>query len=124
METELSQGLTFLAWTSGVFLIIIGIFTVKLLFDLSRLTLSIKKSTDIIHTELSPIMKNLNETTTTINDLVQTTNKKVGKFAEVCDKATDIATSIVAKASSAIGVVLKEGGKLIFSAIKSMGKRK
>lgn len=124
MDTELSQGLTFLAWSSGVFLIVIGLFTAKLLFDLSRLANSTRKTTDILHKELAPIMKNVAETTTTINNLVQSTNKKMDKLSDIYDKATDIVINVVTTTSSALGLVFKEGGKLLFSALKSMIKQK
>ena len=39
METaQLYQGLTFLAYATGVIVILVGIMLIKLLFDLSRLT--------------------------------------------------------------------------------------
>ena len=108
MDTQLAQGLTFLAWSGCGFLIIVGIFLAKLLFDLSRLTTSIRKSADIVKTELEPIMKNLSETTTTVNRLVQTTDKKVGKISEIYDKVSDVTINAVTKVSKVSGVVFKE----------------
>lgn len=124
MDTELSQGLTFLTWAAAGFIIVIGVFLAKLLFDLSRLTLSIKKSTDIVHTELSPIMKNLNETSNTINTFVQATNKKVGKITEAYDKASEIVSNTVSKAAEVSGIVLKELGKGLLSGFKMMFNKK
>ena len=124
METELSQSLTFLAWTSAGFLIIVGVFVVKLLFDLSRLTVSLNKSADIVKTELEPIMKNVGETVTTVNKFVQTTDKKVGKVSEVYDKISKIFIDVAAKASEISGYVLKEVFKGIYSGFKSMVNKK
>ena len=53
MDAQLSQGLTFLAWTSGIFLIVVGIFVIKLLFDLSRLTCNMNKSAEIVKNEIT-----------------------------------------------------------------------
>ena len=99
METELSQSLTFLAWTSAGFLIVVGIFIVKLLFDLSRLTMSLNKSADIVKTELEPIMKNVSETVVTVNKLVQTTDEKVSKAKEIYDRVSKVVINTAAKAS-------------------------
>ena len=120
MDTELSQGLTFLAWTSSIFLIVIGVFATKLLFDLSRLTVSVKKSADIVQEELEPIMKNVSATTTTLNDFVQTTNKKVGKLTEAYDKASEIFLKTLSKS----GVVLKEIAKGLYAGFKSIITKK
>lgn len=124
MDTELSQGLTFLAWTGGGFLIIVGVFVVKLLFDLSKLTQSLNKSADIVQSGLEPIMKNLGETATTINTIVQTTNTKVGMVTEAYDKASKVVISALSKASAVSGVVLKEVAKGIFAGFRMLLNKK
>ncbi|GEM_PF-5263810 len=124
METELSQGLTFLAWTCAGFLIIVGIFVVKLLFDLSRLVVSLKKSADIVHTELNPIMKNVNESTTTINNFVQGTSKRVGRITDLYDHVSDAVIASVTKVSALSGFLAKSAVKGAFSAVKSFLKKK
>ena len=120
MDTQLTQALTFLAWSGAGFLIIIGLFVAKLLFDLSCLTTSIKKSADIVQEDLKPIMKNVSEATTTINDVVQSANKKVSKLNEVYDKASDIIVNVISKASSITGFALKELLKGFCAGFKSM----
>ena len=124
METELTQSLTFLAWTGGGFLIIVGLFIAKLLFDLSRLTVSLTKSADIVQKELGPIMKNVGETASTVNNLVQTTNKKVGKLGEIYDKVSDIAVKSATKAAQVSGVVVKEVFKGLYTGFMAMIKKK
>ncbi len=120
METELSQSLTFLAWTSAGFLIVVGIFIVKLLFDLSRLTMSLNKSADIVKTELEPIMKNVSETVVTVNKLVQTTDEKVSKAKEIYDRVSKVVINTAAKASEISGYVLKEVFKGLCAGFKSI----
>lgn len=124
MDTQLAQGLTFLAWSGCGFLIIVGLFLAKLLFDLSRLIISVRKSADIVKTELEPIMKNLSETTTTVNRLVQTTDKKVGKISEIYDKVSDVTINAVTKVSKVSGVVFKEVFKGIYSGVKNLITKK
>lgn len=119
MEAELSQSLTFLAWTTAGFLIVVGVFVVKLLFDLSRLTVSLNKSADIVKTDLEPIMKNVSEAVGTVNKLVQSTDKKVGKVSEAYDKVSKIVIKAVTKASTMSGYLLKEVFKGICSGLKS-----
>lgn len=122
MDAELSQGLTFLVWTSGIFLIIVGIFVVKLLFDLSGLTVSLKKSADIVQTELEPIMKNVNDSTTTINRIVQDTDKRVSKITGLYDRVSDVISQSVSKASVLGGILAKKAFKGLFSRFTS-GKK-
>ncbi len=124
METELTQGLTFLTWTTAGFLIIVGIFVVKLLFDLSRLTCNLNKSAKIVHTELEPILKNVGESAATINKFVQYTDKKVGKFTETYNKVSNIVIKSVTKASALSGVLAKTVFKGLFSVLKGMFKSK
>ena len=124
MDTELAKGLTFLAWTGAGFLIVIGVFTAKLLFDLSRLTISIKKSSDIVQNELEPIMKNVGAAASTINSIVQTTNKKVGKLTEIYDNVSDIVINTVKKVTTVSGYALKEIAKGIFAGFKAVINRK
>lgn len=124
MDTQLAQGLTFLTWTTASFLIVVGIFVVKLLFDLSKLTCNLNKSAEIVKTEIEPIMKNVGETTATINKLVQSTDKKIGKFSETYDKITGIVMKSVTKASALSGFFAKTVLKGLFSALKGLFKLK
>ena len=124
MDTELAKGLTFLAWTGAGFLIVIGVFTAKLLFDLSRLTISIKKSSDIVQNELEPIMKNVGAAASTINNIVQTTNKKVGKLTEIYDNVSDVVINTVKKVTTVSGYALKEIAKGIFAGFKAVINKK
>lgn len=124
METELSQGLTFLVWTSSIFLIIVGIFVVKLLFDLSRLTVSLKKSADIVQSEIEPILNNVNQSTTTINNFVQDTNKRVSKITDAYDKVSDTVSKSVSKLSALSGGLIKSAFKGAFAVLKSIINKK
>lgn len=123
MDSQLSQGLTFLAWTSTSFLIVVGIFFVKLLFDCSKLLKNIDKNVVIVQDELEPIVKNISETTTTINNIVQTANGKISKFSNIYDKATDVVVNTVSKASAVSGTLLKYAFKGLCSSFKYFTKK-
>ena len=83
MNIELSQvilnhGLTFLAVATGIVVIVIAVFLVKLLKDLSELSKNLNESSILVNTELKPTLKELNETIHSINSLVQSTDEGVG----------------------------------------------
>ena len=71
METvQLYQGLTFLAYTTGIIIILVGVMLVKVLYDLSHLTKNIDETTTIIKTELEPTLKNINKSVEIISGVV------------------------------------------------------
>lgn len=123
MDLQLSNGLTFLAWSGAVFLIVVGVFIVKVLFDLSKLVKSINKNVDIVQSELEPIVKNISETTGTINEIVQSTNGKISKLSNIYDKTTDAVVNVVTKASAMSGTLLKYAFKGLCSSFKYFAKK-
>lgn len=123
MDLQLSNGLTFLAWSGAVFLLVVGVFIVKVLFDLSKLVKSINKNVDIVQSELEPIVKNISETTGTINEIVQSTGGKISKLSNIYDKATDAIVNTVSKASAMSGTVLRYGFKALCSSFKYFVKK-
>lgn len=74
-QVALNQGLTFLAWATGVVVIVVAGFLVKLLIDLSKLSKSLNNTTEILNEELKPTLSAVSETLTTVNDLVKSTDK-------------------------------------------------
>ncbi len=123
MDIQLTQGLTFLAWSGAIFLIVVGVFVVKLLFDLSRLLKNIDKNVVIVQSELEPIVKNISETTTTINEMVQSTNGKITKISNIYDKASDAVVNTLTKASAVSGTVLKFALKGLCRSFKYLAKK-
>ena len=83
MEYQISQialnnGLTFLAITTAIVLIVVGGFLVKLLMDLSELAKNVNTTSEILNTELKPTLNELNKTLTSFNSLVQNTGEGMG----------------------------------------------
>ncbi len=83
MEYQLSQialnnGLTFLAISTAIVLIVVGGFLVKLLMDLSDLAKNVNTTSEILNAELKPTLNELNKTLTSFNELVQNTGEGVG----------------------------------------------
>ncbi len=83
MSVELSQvilnnGLTFLAVATGIIVLVVGWFLVKLLMDLSVLAKNVNETSILLNTELKPTLKELNETMHSVNSLIQSTDEGVG----------------------------------------------
>lgn len=80
METvQLYQGLTFLAYSTGIIVILVGLMLVWLLFDLSKLTRNINETTEIIKEELTPTLKNINKSVEIISGIVIKTDEGINK---------------------------------------------
>ncbi len=79
-QIALNQGLTFLVWATGVVLIVVAGFLVKLLIDLSVLAKNLNQTSIIVNEELKPTLNELNQTLSSINEIVKNTDKGVGDF--------------------------------------------
>lgn len=77
-QVLLNQGLAFLVIAGGISLIVIMGFLAKLIYDLSKLAQNANESTVLINTELKPMMKELNKTIKTFNEIIQSTGEGVG----------------------------------------------
>lgn len=85
-QIALNQGLTFLAWTTAIVVLVVGGFLVKLLFDLTKLTKNLDETTTLVNNELRPTIKELNETLHAINSVVKSTDKNVDSFKNAVEK--------------------------------------
>lgn len=120
MDTaSLYQGLTFLAWTSVVFMVAVGIFVVKVLFDLSKLLTTMNKTADLVKGSAEPILSDITESVGIINKLVKRTENNVNKFRTISGKASKIILTMLSKTSTLSGVVFKG----VFSLVKSLLKK-
>lgn len=88
-QIALNQGLTFLAWATGIVIIVVAGFLIKLIIDLSELAKNLKETSDIVNTELKPTLENVNETLNSINEIIQNTNIGVGDFKSAIGKFAD-----------------------------------
>ena len=88
-QIALNQGLTFLAWATGIIIIVVAGFLVKLLIDLSKLAKNLNETSIIVNTELKPTLKELNQTLSSINEIVKNTDKGVLDFKTAVGKFFD-----------------------------------
>ncbi len=77
MDLQLTHGLVFLAWSSAIMIILIGVFVIKVLFDLSRLTNTMNDTANIVKNELEPTLKNVNDTVEIVSTRVKEANNIV-----------------------------------------------
>ena len=95
MDLQLTHGLVFLTWTSAIMIILVGLFVIKVLFDLSRLTKTMNSTAEIVKQELEPTLKNVSETVEIVSSRVKEANEAV------------------AKVETKVKEVAKQGGKLL-----------
>lgn len=103
-QIALNQGLTFLAWATGIVIIIVGAFLVKLIYDLIKLSKNVNETAILINTELKPTLNELNETLRSINAIVKNTDQGVDSFKNAVEKTLG-KTKLVSE--SIIGGIIK-----------------
>lgn len=80
METaQLYQGLTFLSYSTGVIVILVGAMLVKVLYDISKLTRNVDETATIIKTELEPTLKNINKSVEIVSGIIIKADNAVNK---------------------------------------------
>lgn len=122
MDLQLTHGLVFLTWTSAVMIILIGLFVIKVLFDLSRLTKTINSTAEIVKQELEPTLKNVNETVEIVSARVKEANDAVTKVEtkvkEVAKQGGKILTTVGGGLFAASKLALRGISAFISSKIK------
>ncbi len=118
---QLYQGLTFLAYATGVIVIIVGIMLVKVLFDISKLTNNINDTAEVVKEELVPTLKNVNKSVEIISGIIIRADKGVNKIKEFIANSP---LRILTKLSTISGTVAKGFFSGLFAGLKSFGKKK
>ncbi len=85
-QIALNQGLTFLAWATGIVVIVVAGFLIKLLIDLSALAKNLNQTSILLNDELKPTLKELNSTLGSINAIVKSTDKNVDNFKTAVER--------------------------------------
>lgn len=84
--TNLYQSLTFLSYSTGVIVLLVGIMLVKVLYDVSKLTRNIDETTTIIKTELEPTLKNINKSVEIVSGVIIKTDESIQKIRKFISK--------------------------------------
>lgn len=126
METSqiaLNQGLTFLAVATGVIVLIVGGFLVKLLFDLSNLTKNIDETTTIVKTEIEPTLEELKKALQSINSIAQNADKQVDTLSKFFENMLGAGSVALLKAKKVSGGLIKGLFKGLVTVFKMFMKR-
>lgn len=88
METtvQLNNSLTFLAYSTGIIVLFVGVMLTKVLFDLSKLTRNVDDTVTIAKTELEPTLKNINKSVEIISEIVIKTDENIKKVKDFVSK--------------------------------------
>lgn len=118
--SNLHQSLTFLAYATGIIVILVGIMLIKVLYDLSKLTQNINETTDIVKTELTPTLKNINKSVEILSGIVIKTDEGINRVKDFISKSP---LGIITKLTSLTGTVAKGFFSGLGTAIKIFCKK-
>ncbi len=122
METaHLYQSLTFLAYATGIIVILVGGMLVKVLFDLSKLTKNVNETAEIVKEELTPTLKNINKSVEIVSGIIIKADEGVNKVKDFIRKTP---LNILCKLSSITGSVAKGFSTGLSTAFKFFAKKK
>lgn len=121
METaQLYQGLTFLAYSTGAIVILVGAMLIKVLFDLSKLTKNINETASIIKDELTPTLQNINKSVEIVSGYIIKADEGVNKVKELIKNSP---LRHLSKLTSLTGSVTKGFFGGLCSAFKMFSKK-
>ena len=118
---QLYQGLTFLAYVTGIIIILVGGMLIKVLFDLSKLTVNINKTANAINEELVPTLKNVNKSVEIVSSIIIKTDESINKVKDFVSKSP---LKIFTKLSSMSGTIAKGFFGGLCAGLKIFGKKK
>ncbi len=118
---QLYQGLTFLAYATGIIVILVGVMLVKVLFDLSKLANNINDTTNIVKEELVPTLKNVNKSVEIVSGIIIKADEGVNKVKEFIAKSP---LKILGKLSTMGGTIAKGFFGGLCAGMKIFGKKK
>ncbi len=110
METSqvlLNNGLTFLAVATGIMLVLVGGFLIKLLVDLSKLAKNVDDTTSVVKNEIRPTLRELNESLHTLNDFMKSTDRGIDKMRDAVEGAFGLSTATLSKLKFISGSLAK-----------------
>lgn len=102
METsiQLNNSLIFLAYSTGVIIILAGVMLTKVLYDLSKLTKNVDETVTIAKTELEPALKNINKSVEIVSGVIIKTDENLKKVKTFISKTPLRLLSNLSKLSS------------------------
>ena len=120
----LNNGLTFLVIATGIMIIAVGGFLIKLLIDLSKLSKNLNESTTLITNEIQPVIREINQTVKGINSITQNANRKVDSISKIFEDMMGAGSNILLKARNMSGSFVKILTQSIVVLVKLFMKKK
>ena len=121
-ETALHNGLIFLVYTTGIVLILISVFLIKLLIDLSRFTKNMNDTLNVVKNELEPTLSELKASLKSINAFVKSTDEKVDTFKKALTDTLGFGISAATKIKNVSGAIITGAMKGFITAYKLFSK--
>lgn len=126
METSqifLNHGLTFLAVATGLIVIVVGGFLIKLLIDLSKLTKNLDETATIVKSEIKPTLSELKKALENISSIAKNADKQVDSLAKLFENVMGLGALALTRAKNLSGGILKGFVKGLFTVIKLFLKK-
>ena len=122
METiQLYHGLTFLAYSTGAIVLLVGVMLFKVLFDLSKLTQNVNETATIIKTELEPTLKNINKSVEIVSGIIIKTDAGINRIKNAIKNSP---LNLFSKLASITGSISKGFTSGLCAAFKMFSKKK
>lgn len=83
MSTMLELGVLLLIFVAMLFLILIGIYLIKLIIDVNKLTNNLNDTTCMVKKEIEPILGELKTTMINLNTVAKTADNQIGSIKRV-----------------------------------------
>lgn len=90
MSTTLQLGLLLLIFVAMLFLIVIGIYLVKLIIDLNKLANNLNDTTCMVKKEIEPILEELKTSLTNLNSVAKSADDKFNTIRKILTTAFGI----------------------------------
>ena len=90
-------GFLILIYTSAAVILLVGVFLVRLLIELSGLVGSAKTVVDTVQRELEPTLEEFGAALKSLNSILNFVNEKVARFKKGCNSAANITKNIRSK---------------------------
>ena len=110
METSqilLNNGIAFLAIATGIMLVVVGGFLIKLIVDLSKLAQNVDETTTVVRNELRLTVRELTESLHTLNDFMKSTDKGIDKMKDAMEGAFGFSSATLSKLKIMSGSLAK-----------------
>lgn len=97
---QLNNSLIFLAYATGVIILLVGVMLAKVFYDLSKLTKNVDETVTIVKTELEPTLKNVNKSVEIVSGIIISADTKYKNFKNFMAKTPLKLLGSISKLSS------------------------